>query len=179
MGGYSRAAQPIQPIANQKGPSASVQKPPAANPVSQSNTFEIAPYERKSQTSSQESPADSAEFDHVLRQHRGWTSKLDSSGKKEGELVGDCNRKNRYCDVVSLIEAGDGVHTMTLAVLIVPTPDSHQEMHTKDLDVNRKPHRCDIDEMGGPEACRQFLFDKAVDVLAGLDKTHKDLSGGK
>jgi hypothetical protein len=143
--------------------------------VSSINTFEIAPYLRNNQ----KLPADSAEFNYALRHRNGWRSAIVPSGKDADALVDDCKHNNMYCDVILLIETDAGDEEMSIKVLVSSTPPSHQDYHTRRLDISDKPHPCNIQDIGGQEQCRRMLVGMIVDALVGLDRVHTAPIGGK
>jgi hypothetical protein len=173
---HSRAAEPPRPRAYLKAVAAPLHETlPMVDPVSPINTFEIAPYLRNNQ----KLPADSAEFNYALRHQNGWRSALVPSDKDADALVDDCRHKNMYCDVVLLIETDEENEEMSIKVLVSSTPPSHQDFHTRRLDISDKPIPCNIHDLGGQEHCRKILVNTIVLALVGLDKVHTAPNGAR
>ena len=106
-------------------------------------------------------------------------SGIHESDKKRGPTEDDCLRDNRSCDVISVVETDEGSDHMSMKVIISLTPQSHQDIHTKSLDINDKPRGCNIHALGSPDACRTMLVRFVAEALAGLDTEHKGSIGGK
>jgi len=146
----------------------------SSHPVSQLNTFEIAPYERDNQKVDR----DNLDLGLALERIPDWRSKIDQPDKNTTVLRRDCDQHESYCDVITLEETGAGKNTMTLEIYVYTTPEAHRAFHTGKLDINGKTEQCNKQSMG-EELCRKLLMKDIVNMLAGLDKLHPSPNGGK